>query len=294
MPGKLTAVLAAALFACCARAEKPLTVTVSIPPQAYIVERIGDQLVSTNILVPDGRSPHDYAPRPSQLIQLSESALFLTIGMPFEQQMIGKLRSQTSCAFVDMTTGIKFMMMDEPCHSCNDHDHDHKHIGPDPHVWMCPSNLRIMAANTLDALKSRLPAKIVLLEQNFRKLDRELQDLDQRLTASLAPFKGNTVFVFHPALGYFTASYGLKQRAIEVGGKDPTPRRLMELIELAKKENAKVIFVQPQFNTNAAKTMAKAIGGVVDHVNILEKDVISLLTRLGDDVVKALTPGKGN
>lgn len=292
MSGKLTAFIIAALFACCARAEKPITVTVSIPPQAYIVERVGDKLVSTNVLVPDGRSPHDYAPRPSQLIQLSESAMFLTIGMPFEQQMINKLRSQTSCAFVDMTSGIKFMMMEEPCHSCKDHKHEH--IGPDPHVWMCPRNLRIMAANTLDALKTRLPEKHELLEQNFRKLDRELQELDLRLSTSLAPFKGNTVFVFHPALGYFTANYGLKQRAIEVGGKDPTPRRLMELIELAKKEKAKVIFVQPQFNTNAAHTMAKAIGGVVDHVNVLEKDVISLLSRLGDDIVQALTPEKRN
>ena len=79
MSGKLTAFIIAALFACCARAEKPITVTVSIPPQAYIVERVGDKLVSTNVLVPDGRSPHDYAPRPSQLIQLSESAMFLTI-----------------------------------------------------------------------------------------------------------------------------------------------------------------------------------------------------------------------
>jgi zinc transport system substrate-binding protein len=69
--------------------------------------------------------------------------------------------------------------------------------------------------------------------------------------------------VFHPAWGYFAHSYGLQQVPVEIEGKDPKPAQLKVLIEHARENQIKAIFVQPQFSAKSAKLVAKEMGGQV-------------------------------
>ena len=75
--------------------------------------------------------------------------------------------------------------------------------------------------------------------------------------------------MFHPAWGYFARDYNLKQVPIEIGGTEPSAAELRELIEEAKEEGIKVIFAQPEFSINSAKTIAKEIDGEVLLINAL-------------------------
>jgi zinc transport system substrate-binding protein len=67
----------------------------------------------------------------------------------------------------------------------------------------------------------------------------------------------------NPAWGYFAKAYGLEQVPVEIEGKDPTPRVLQRLIDQARKEDIRAIFVQPQFSTKSGETIAQAIDGRV-------------------------------
>jgi len=58
--------------------EDGLTVSVSILPQKYFVERIGGDQVRVNVMVGPGDSPHDYEPKPSQMTSLSESDVYFS------------------------------------------------------------------------------------------------------------------------------------------------------------------------------------------------------------------------
>ena len=78
--------------------------------------------------------------------------------------------------------------------------------------------------------------------------------------------------VFHPSWGYFADAYGLKQIPIEVEGKDPKPAQMKTLMEIAKEEAIKVIFVQPQFSTKRAEVIAKAIGARTVFADPLAED----------------------
>ena len=69
--------------------------------------------------------------------------------------------------------------------------------------------------------------------------------------------------VFHPSWGYFARSYGLVQIPIEIGGKNPKLSQLKELIEHARENNVKVVFVQPQFSNKSATLIAKEIGAEI-------------------------------
>ena len=64
----------------------------------------------------------------------------------------------------------------------------------------------------------------------------------------------------------------MKQIPTEIEGKKPTPRQLQSLIRFAREEDVKVVFVQPQFSTKSADTIAKAIGGKVMFADPLALD----------------------
>ncbi len=84
--------------------------------------------------------------------------------------------------------------------------------------------------------------------------------------------QGQQFMVFHPAWGYFAHSYGLQQVPVEIEGKDPKPAQLKALIEHARENQIKSIFVQPQFSSKSAKLVAKEIGGQVTVADPLASD----------------------
>ncbi len=72
--------------------------------------------------------------------------------------------------------------------------------------------------------------------------------------------------------GYFAKEYGLEQVPIEIEGKSPKPAQLIELIHYARKNNIRIIFVQPQFSQKSAKVVAKEINGKVIFADPLAED----------------------
>ena len=94
--------------------------------------------------------------------------------------------------------------------------------------------------------------------------------------------------VFHPSWGYFAHTYGLEQIPIEREGKAPKPVHLQELITHAIAHDIRVIFVQPQFSTKSAETIAKAIGGTVVVADPLALDWADNLRRQARKIRSAL------
>jgi zinc transport system substrate-binding protein len=110
-------------------------------------------------------------------------------------------------------------------------------------------------------------------------LDAELDAVDRRLGESLKPYRGQAFYVFHPAFGYFADAYHLRQESVEIEGKPPTPRQLVDLIQQARADRVKIIFLQPQFNQQAAQSIAQALGGTAMPMDSLAYDVVK---NLGD------------
>jgi len=98
------------------------------------------------------------------------------------------------------------------------------------------------------------------------------------------------VFVFHPAFGYFADAYGLQQIPVETMGRSPKGKELSAIIKLAKQENARVIFVQPQFDRQAARKIADAINGAVVSINPLAYDYLNNMEQMANTIADALNP----
>jgi zinc transport system substrate-binding protein len=253
---------------------KPLETFAGIPPVAYLVQRIGGAHVCVEVLVQPGQDPHTFEPTPRQAISLTRARLFFRVGIPFEDRLIEHFSGGTSrIRVIDTAAGITKRA------SIDDDEGE-----ADPHIWLSPPLLKIMAANIAAALGQADPRHEPVYQTNLKVLQAELDTLDQRIAHNLSPFRGQAFYVFHPAFGYFAAAYGLRQESVEVEGKPPTPRQIFALIQKARNDRVKIIFLQPQFNQQIAASIAQAIGGAVTPMDDLAYDVLANL----DDVARKI------
>jgi zinc transport system substrate-binding protein len=252
---------------------------VSILPQAYFVERIGCKHVDVTVLVGPGRSPATYEPTPKQMARLGRSQLYFRIGTPFERGFIDKIsRTFTNLTIIDTRKGVTLRYFKQ----------SQGLEVPDPHIWLDPKRVKIQAETISKVLKETDPAHADEFEKNLKAFQADLDRVDMKIAGILAPLKGGKIYVFHPAFGYFAESYGLTQVAVEIEGKEPSPKQLSRLINMAKKEEVRVIFVQPQYATKEARTVARAIGGVVVPINPLPRNYLKNLEDMANIIEKGL------
>jgi zinc transport system substrate-binding protein len=274
-----------------------LPVVAGIPPLAYLVEQIGAEHVEVEVLVQPGQDPHTFEPTPQQIVALSRAAIFFRIGMPFETVLLEKVREgNPRLEVVDATRGVEKRPMDAAgCVEAGEERHEPAtaHGEPDPHVWLSPPLLKIQAKNIAAALGQADPPHRRDYERNLAALVERLDALHRRIQRMLAPYRGRSFYVFHPGFGYFAHAYGLRQEAVEAGGHSPTPSQLRALIERARADGAKTIFVQPQYAPQSAQVVAEAIGGRVVVINGLAKDVLADLEDIATKVETAMGGKKG-
>ena len=267
-------------------------VFVSILPQAYFAERVGGEHVSVDVLVDAGQSPHTFAPTPKQMAALNRADVYFAIGVAFEQRLLEKITAdKPDFNVVDTSAGVERRQM-ETAHVCDgEHDHDHEHEAagtPDPHIWLDPNRVKIIAKNMCDALIKLDPDHADDYQANLAAFQADLDAINAKIATTLAPLKGREFFVFHPAYGYFGDAYGLKQVAVEIEGKAPTPKQVVDLINRAKEANVRVIFVQPQFPAGSAEAIAREINGAVVKLDPLARDYLANLESKADEIARAL------
>lgn len=148
----------------------------------------------------------------------------------------------------------------------------HTHRGLDPHIWLDPRLVITQAKNIEKALIKLYPQNEELYKQRTSAFIKELNSLHNSIKERLKDVKTKKFMVFHPSWGYFAKRYGLEQIPVEKEGKDPKPAELQKLINLAKTENIKVIFVAPQFSKKSANIIAKESGIKVIEIDPLPQD----------------------
>jgi zinc transport system substrate-binding protein len=265
--------------------EASLTVFVSILPQKQIVQRIGQDRVDVQVMVPAGANPHAYEPRPGQMAALTRAQIYFSIGVAFEDIWLARFSDiNRNMTVVATDRGIEKLPMTADHHHAEDHGHKHgrKHApyAFDPHIWLSPPLIKEMAHTIRDALSAADPEQAAFYDRHYATYLHELDELDRQIRQTLTSVQGKQFMVFHPSWGYFAHEYGLIQVPVEIEGKEPKPAQLQKLIRDAKASNIKVVFVQPQFSPRSAKMIADAIGGRIHTADPLAPDLAKHLLEL--------------
>lgn len=159
------------------------------------------------------------------------------------------------------------------------------HHGKDPHTWVSPSNVKIMAKNIYDTLIEVDPSNKEYFEKNYTNFIEEITQTDKKIKDILSVLPQNSKFmVFHPSWGYFAKEYNLTQLAIEVEGKEPKPKALQKIINEAKEQNVKAIFTQTEFSDKSAKAIASELKIKVLKETPLAKDWSENLIKMANAI----------
>jgi zinc transport system substrate-binding protein len=264
---------------------KPV-VTVSILPQKFFIEKIAGDYFNVNVLVPPGADPHDYEPTPRQMSQLARSEVYFYVGhMDFELSWLEKMASSApKVSMVSNSNGIE-LLDGEGRH---DGEHQHHQHAVDPHIWTSPWNVKIISRGIFEALSARHPEQKALFEPNLNRIISEIDSLDKYLRQKIDGAVRNTFMIYHPALAYFAADYHLEQYTVELEGKSPSPAQMKRIIDFARAENIRTIFIQSQFETARAEAIAREIEAKVEAIDPLAYNWLEEMYSLGDKLQKAL------
>lgn len=260
--------------------EKPI-LTVSIEPQRYFLEQLVGDKYTVNCAIPAGSNPETFAPTPSQLANISKSKVYLTIGTLFSEKIfIDKISSyNTGLEIIDCSLNIPLLEEDHHCEFSSEHEHG------DPHIWSSPSTMRIIVKNMYDAIIDIDEANKEYYKANYDSIVIKIDKTDKQIKEYLSKTANKDFIIYHPALGYFAKEYGLHQLTIEHAGKNPSPAHLAKLIDKAKKENIRIVFIQKEFDIRNTETLANEINGETYVINLLNYNWEEELT----NIAKAFT-----
>ena len=278
--------------------QKPVTGTkpvvfVSILPQQYFVQRIAGDRYQIEVMIPPGMDHSDYDPTPQQMKELANAKLFFRIGyIVFEDAWMKTIAANNpEMTIINTSIGTDILHEEESVFETPGSGPVHKHndSGIDPHIWMSPKEAKIQAKHYLDAFIQLDPKSSAFYTKNYISFINDINKLDSTLLSELASLKGRKFMIYHPALTYLARDYGLKQISIEYAGKEPTADYLFKLIDVAKKDSIKVIFIQQQYDTKNAAAIAKEINARLIQFDHMAPDWLDNMYRLGAMIKKEMS-----
>jgi zinc transport system substrate-binding protein len=247
-------------------------IVVSILPQKIFVDKIGGDKVHTSVMVQAGDSPHTYEPKPSQMLEITKADLYFSIGVEFEKVWLEKFQNQNKHLIIsDISRDINKSAM-QGHHDDDEEHHAEENIeSKDPHVWVNPMNVKQIAQNIYETLIGIDSNNTDYYKANLTTYLKELDALDDEIKTILKDTPENTTFmVFHPAWGYFAQRYHLQQLSIEVEGKSPKMKALIQIMKKAKEQNVRAIFTQPEFSDKSANLIAQNL-----HIQVIKTSPLS-------------------
>ena len=214
---------------------------------------------------------HDYQLSPEDLKTLSSADIFVVNGAGMEGFLDKVISNEKDLDIVDSSEGTKLLTADGEEHSHDDenHNHDEEETHADdhdhednPHVWVSISNNIKQVQNIADGLAKYDPDNADKYEANAKEYISKLEALKTEMHEVIDTLPNRNIITFHEAFPYFAEEFNLNiVGVVEVEpGTEPSPKQLEETIEIAKNNNVKALFTEPQYAAKAATTISNETG----------------------------------
>lgn len=257
-------------------AGRKTIVAVTIVPEQTFVEAVCGDLAEVIAMVPPGSSPENYEPTPQQMELFAKAALYFSIGTPTEEAII-----------LPNTENIKTIALQDEVASIYP-DRTFESGERDPHIWLSPKRVKVMIKAIAREMGKLDEANKETYAKNAEAYINQLDELDTEILSALESVKSKNFIVYHPAFGYLADDYGLQMYSLEEEGKEATIQHLKEMIDLAKKENIKVIFYQEEIDSGQSKAFAEEIRGKTMQLEPLASDYIENLKEMAQTMAEAM------
>lgn len=239
-----------------------LKVAVTIEVQKGLVEAVAGDLVEVTTLVPKGGSPETFEASPQDIERFRNADIFFAMDLPVENSK--NLPSDGEFKTVNLGEAVREVYEDL---NFDEDERDH-------HTWLSPKRVIVMVEKIAEVLIEEDPTNEEIYLENMTAYLEKLDDLDKEIEATLSDKDQRTFIIFHPALGYFADDYGLEMLALEEEGKEADPKRIGDLVDLAKSKGIKAVLTTEEISSKQVEAFAEEIDGKFIVVEVLGIDYI--------------------
>ncbi|MBZ0181227.1 MAG: zinc ABC transporter substrate-binding protein [Melioribacteraceae bacterium] len=263
MSKKLVLIMLLALLISCKDEPKQkltnvkIKAVVSILPMKFIAEQIGKDKIIVESIIPNGSDPHTFDPSPRVIKKIHDSDIFFLIGdsFVFEKNIVNGIESRNKTVLADCSKNVNL-------------------INNDPHIWLGMDESKIIASNIASKLIEQDKANQSFYENNLMEFKNKVDSLKNIIENRLSGLENKMMLVYHPAWRYFLKPFGIKEESVEREGKHPKAGDLKEIIAESKYQNVKAIFIEEQFNPDAAKSITEELEIKVVKINPLTDNLL--------------------
>ena len=291
----------AVLAAGTGRAQGKLNVIATTEDLASIGREIGGDHITIESLSRGYQDPHFVEAKPSFILKLQKADLLVVVGRELEIGWLPPLVQQSRNARVQqgaegyLDASSQARILDIPQGQVTRAMGD-VHPSGNPHYWLDPENGKSIARAIAAKLSQLRPADKPYFDQRLADFSTRLDAGLARWTVALAPFKGAKVVTYHRSYPNFAERFGLNVIGyVEPRpGIPPTPQHTLDLINEMKRQNVKIVMVEPYFDLKTPNSIGRAtaaevlvlppsVGGVkeiTDYFTLFDYDVNLLVAAL--------------
>jgi len=262
--------IAGALLSPTAAEAKKLSVVTSTTDLAALTEEVGGDKLNVESIAKGYQDPHFVEAKPSFLLKLRQADLLISVGLQLEIGWLPPLITQSgnpriqvgAQGYLDASQFAKILEI--PQGTVTRAEGDVHPLG-NPHYWLDPDNGRRIARGIANKLADLDPADGAFFQQRFQDFEKRLLAAEQKWDAEMKPYRGRKVVTYHRSLPNFAKHFGLDVIGyVEPRpGIPPTPSHTLELMQLMKRENCKIILVEPYFDLKTPQSIARETGAQV-------------------------------
>lgn len=268
--GFALAMLAAGFLSPTLAQAKKLNVVTSTTDMAALTQEVGGDKVNVDSIAKGYQDPHFVEAKPSFLLKLRQADLLISVGLQLEIGWLPPLITQSGNPRIQVGAGgyldaSQFaQILEIPQGTVTRAEGDVHPLG-NPHYWLDPDNGRRIAKGIAGKLGDLDPGDASYFQQRFQDFDKRLSAAEQKWDGEMKPYRGRKVVTYHRSFPNFAQHFGLDVIGyVEPRpGIPPTPSHTLELIQLMKRENAKVVLVEPYFDLKTPQSIGHATGAQV-------------------------------
>jgi zinc/manganese transport system substrate-binding protein len=281
--GLAMALVAVALCSTTPAQAKKLTVVTATTDMAALAQAVGGEKISVESIAKGYQDPHFVEAKPSFLLKLRQADLLISVGLQLEIGWLPPLITQSgnpriqagANGYLDASQFAEILEI--PTGTVTRAMGDVHPLG-NPHYWLDPENGRRLAKGIAGKLAELDTEDAVYFQQRFQDFDKQLSTAEKKWDEEMKPYRGHKIVTYHNSFPNFAKHFGLNVIGyVEPRpGIPPTPSHTIELIGLMKRENCKIILVEPYFDLKTPNSIAAQTGGkVVQYLPSVggEKDV---------------------
>ncbi len=235
-----------------ASAER-LTVVTTLFPLYEFAREVGGEAVDVSLLLPTGAEPHTWEPRPSDIVRINNSDVFIYMGEEMEPWIASLLKAlpEEDHLVLEVIEGLKSQRGTR---------------GPlsrDPHVWLNFADASLIVTYLADSMSEAFPDHETYFQDNAEAYNERLRELDDLYFQSLRKCRPRTfVFGGHAAFGPLAARYDLNQISIYSTSPDsePSPKLVAAIVRTLRDKRLKVVYFEDLVNPRLARVVAREAG----------------------------------